>query len=69
MERKEKGMNVLILQSWVLRIFIVDKQYGFLGISLQVEEVMTSGETNGDTTLLRGVGIGRNVKELNSYLK
>ena len=58
-EKREDGMNVLILQSVTLREFIVDQQCRFLSISLQVKEIMNSGITNDDITLLSSVDIGR----------
>ena len=61
-------MNVFILQSATLREFIVDQQCRFLSISLQVKEIMSSGITNDDITLLSIVDIGKSVKELNPYL-
>ena len=67
-EKREDGMNVLILQSVTLREFIVDQQCRFISISLQVKEIMSSGITNDDITLLSIVDIGKSVKELNPYL-
>ena len=67
-EKREDGMNVLILQSVTLRAFIVDQQCRFLSISLQVKEIMSNGVTNDDITLLSSVDIGKSVKELNPYL-
>lgn len=67
-EKRGKDRNVLILQSGTLIEFIVDQQYRFLSISLHVEEIMTSGKTNNDITLLSSVDIGKSVKELNPCL-
>ena len=67
-EKREDGMNVLILQSVTLREFIVDQQCRFISISLQVKEIMSSGITNDDITLLSSVDIGKSVNELNPYL-
>lgn len=67
-EKRGKDRNVLILQSRTLIEFIVDQQYRFLSISLHVEEIMTSGKTNNDITLLSSVDIGKSVKELNPCL-
>ena len=67
-EKREDGMNVLILQSVTLREFIVDQQCRFLSISLQVKEIMSSGITNDDITLLSSVDKGKSAKELNPYL-
>ena len=65
-EKREDGMNVLILQSVTLREFIVEQQCRFLSISLQVKEIISSGRTNDDIT--EQCGHRKSVKELNPYL-